>query len=293
VQWGKRVKSIQHDDHGVSVQFEDGSSAKGDLLIAADGINSVVREQLLQKPAQELLNVVPLATIVGQLQLSGEEFKRQLALGHSGYMLIRPDLGFIGFAGLHYVHPGGLSANYYWNFLETDDNVGDPDHWLRKATQQEKRDHVLKHIKKLSPKFREIFEMTKPEDIQHEMRVWRDLELDPRIVPECRVILMGDAAHAMVPFRGEGGYHTLVDTIVLTKVLGEMARTGSYKDITRVKSAVGDFTRSMLKRAGQAVRDSRNLHADAQRFGADGKPLTLKMVPLPDVEIRLGTVAVN
>jgi 2-polyprenyl-6-methoxyphenol hydroxylase-like FAD-dependent oxidoreductase len=287
VQWDKRVKTIHHSDDGVSVQFEDGSSAKGDLIVAADGINSVVREQLLNKSAKELLNVVPLATIIGQLELSGEDFKRQLALGHSGYMLIRPDLGFIGFGGLHYVHPDGLSANYYWNFLETDHNISDPNHWL----QQEKLDHVLKQTKALSPKFRDIFEMTKPEHIQHETRVWRDLELDQRIVPECRVILMGDAAHAMVPFRGEGGYHTLVDTIVLSKVLGEMAQSGAYKDITRVKGAVGEFTRSMLKRAGQAVRDSRNLHTDAQRFGADGKPLTLKMVSLPDSEIRLGAVA--
>ncbi|KAI2474455.1 Aromatic-ring hydroxylase [Pyrenophora tritici-repentis] len=288
---GQAVKAIQHDDRGASVQFEDGSSAQGDLIVATDGINSVVREQILHKPANQLLNVVPLATIVGHLQLSGEAFKRQLALGHSGYMLIRPDLGFIGFGGLHYVHLDGLSANYYWNFLETDHDIGKPDHWLQKATQQEKLDHVIKRVQKLAPKFREIFEMTKPEHIQGETRVWRDLELDPSIVPECRVILMGDAAHAMVPFRGEGGYHTLVDTLVLSKVLGQMAQSGDYKDIARVRSTVGDFTRAMLKRAGQAVRDSRNLHADAQRFGPDGKPLTLKIVPLPDTEIRLGTNA--
>ncbi|KAF1935371.1 FAD/NAD(P)-binding domain-containing protein [Clathrospora elynae] len=274
--WGfQGSRIIEHNDNGVSVQFEDGSSAQGGLIVAADGINSVVKEQLLHKPAKELINVVPLATIVGQLQLSGEAFKRQLALGHSGYMLIRPDLGFIGLGGLHY----------------TDHNISDPDHWLRKATQQEKRDHVLNHVQKLSPKFREIFEMTNLEDIQHETRVWRDLELDPCIVPECHAVFMGDAAHAMVPLRGERGYHTLVDTIVLSKVLGEMSRSGNYIDIARVKSTVGDFTRSMLKRAGQAVRNSRNLSADAQRFEADGKPLTLKMVPLPDVEIRLGTVA--
>lgn len=41
VQWGKRVRRIEHDDHGVLVYFEDGGSAKGDILIGADGINSV------------------------------------------------------------------------------------------------------------------------------------------------------------------------------------------------------------------------------------------------------------
>ncbi|KAL8954810.1 MAG: hypothetical protein Q9193_007073, partial [Seirophora villosa] len=32
IQWGKRVQRIEHDDKGVSVYFEDGTSAKGDIL---------------------------------------------------------------------------------------------------------------------------------------------------------------------------------------------------------------------------------------------------------------------
>lgn len=92
----------------------------------------------------------------------------------------------------------------------------------------------------------------------------------------------------MTPFRGEGGYHTLVDTLVLGKVLGRLEGSGKYKDIAAVREAVDEYSRAMLKRAGQAVRDSRNLHADAQRFGPDGKPLVLEIVPLPDVEIKLG-----
>lgn len=41
IQWGKRVKYIEHDDDGVSAYFEDGTSARGDILVGADGINSV------------------------------------------------------------------------------------------------------------------------------------------------------------------------------------------------------------------------------------------------------------
>ncbi|KAI0172768.1 FAD/NAD(P)-binding domain-containing protein [Hypoxylon sp. FL1284] len=286
VQWGRRVERIEHDDDGVSVHFEDGGSAKGGILVGADGINSIVRQHLLNRPATDLLNVVPLATVVGQLELSGEAFKRQLALGHSGSMLIRPDLGFIGFAGLHYVHADGKSACYYWNFMQTDHDIGKPDHWLQKATQQEKLDLVLQFIQQLSPEFREIFEMTRAEQIQQNTHVWRDLELEGVGLPGGRVILMGDAAHAMTPFRGEGGYHTLVDTLVLGKVLGELESSGSFKDITAVQQIISEYHKAMLKRAGQAVRDSRNLHADAQRFGPDGKPLVLKIVPLPDIEIK-------
>ncbi|KAL9033109.1 MAG: hypothetical protein Q9180_006128 [Flavoplaca navasiana] len=288
VQWGRRVERIEHDNDGVTIYFEDGGSAKGDILVGADGINSVVRQHLLGRPAAELLNVVPLATVVGQLELSGEAFRRQLALGHSGYMLIRPDLGFIGFAGLHYVHPDGLSARYYWNFMQVDPSIADPDHWLKTASQQEKLDFVLGSIQGLSPKFREIFEMTKAEHIKQETHVWRDLELESLGLPEGRVILMGDAAHAMTPFRGEGGYHTMIDMFILSEALGELHSTGRFKDIVAVQQAAAGYNRDMLKRAGRAVRDSRNLHADAQRFGPDGKPLVLEIVPLPDVEIVLG-----
>lgn len=248
----------------------------------------LVREHLLHRPAADLLNVVPLATVVGQLELSGEAFKRQLALGHSGYMLIRPDLGFIGFAGLHYVNPDGLSGRYYWNFMETDHDVAKLDHWLQKASQQEKLDYVLRSTQKLSPRFHEIFEITRPENIRKETHVWRDLELENVGLPAGRVILMGDAAHAMTPFRGEGGYHTLLDTLVLGNRLGELERSGDFSDISAVQEVVAEYNSAMLKRAGQAVRDSRNLHADAQRFGPDGKPLILKISPLPDMDIRLG-----
>lgn len=40
IKWGKRVSRIVHDDHGVEAFFEDGTSAKGDILVGADGINS-------------------------------------------------------------------------------------------------------------------------------------------------------------------------------------------------------------------------------------------------------------
>lgn len=41
VQWNRRVRRVEYDDEGVTVHFEDGGSAKGDILIGADGINSV------------------------------------------------------------------------------------------------------------------------------------------------------------------------------------------------------------------------------------------------------------
>ena len=204
-------------------------------------------------------------------------------------MCIRPDLGFTSFVGLHYVLPDGFSGRYYWNFMQPDPDVSSPQHWLQTASKQEKLDYILRSIAILPPQLCEIFEVTPVDEIKSESFVWRDLELES--LPAGRIILVGDAAHAMTPFRGEGGYHTLIDTLILGKILAELDTGAKFQDVGAVKQAVTGYNDEMLKRGRQAVRDSRNLHGNATRVGPDGKPLIVEMMSLPDMEIMLGAEA--
>jgi 2-polyprenyl-6-methoxyphenol hydroxylase-like FAD-dependent oxidoreductase len=43
---GARLASVEDGPHGVTARFTDGSTATGDLLIGADGLNSTVRESI-------------------------------------------------------------------------------------------------------------------------------------------------------------------------------------------------------------------------------------------------------
>jgi 2-polyprenyl-6-methoxyphenol hydroxylase-like FAD-dependent oxidoreductase len=47
VEWGRVVTGVTENPDGVVVWFADGSSATGDVLVAADGVNSVIRAQVL------------------------------------------------------------------------------------------------------------------------------------------------------------------------------------------------------------------------------------------------------
>ncbi|KUM65543.1 hypothetical protein ACN42_g1533 [Penicillium freii] len=163
-------------------------------------------------------------------------------------------------------------------------DVSDPNHWLQTASPQEKRDRVLKAIGGMPAELREIFEQTPVEGIHPESHVWRDIELDS--LPFDRVILVGDAAHAMTPFRGEGGYHTLIDTLLLGNIFSDMNTGAKFKDPAAVREIIACYNQEMLQRGRKAVQDSRNPWKC--RVSWAGKPLVVEMVPLSDLEIKLG-----
>jgi hypothetical protein len=246
-----------------------------------------VRENLIQRTSDEVLKLVPIAAIVGELDLSGEAFKRQLALGHSAYIFVSPDLGFWNFGGLHHVYPDGVSGRHYWMYMEPDPNVAEPNHWLQTATREEKLNYVLKNVSKMPPKFREIFESTPATGIKQEPHIWRDMELES--LPAGRVILVGDAAHAMTPFRGEGGYHTFIDCLQLSRILGKIDST----DIAAVKEAVAGYNAEMLERGVEAVRNSRGEQGDRKAQDRKSKVVSAmqEAKPLPESEIVLEAIA--
>ncbi|KAB8346349.1 hypothetical protein FH972_023393 [Carpinus fangiana] len=70
VQWNSAVQSIDLSASPISIKLEDGRCISADILIAADGVHSVVRKSLLP---DELLEVMPYAVINGRANLSFRE----------------------------------------------------------------------------------------------------------------------------------------------------------------------------------------------------------------------------
>lgn len=128
-----------------------------------------------------------------------------------------------------------------------DPNVAEPNHWLEDAGQRDKLDHVLKSVAALPPEFREIFESTPASGIK-EPYTWHDLQLGQSSLPTGRVVLLGNAAHTMTPFMGEGGHHALIDALKLSTLLGRLHESDTDSCMDNIKATVAKHNVKMLQR---------------------------------------------
>ncbi|KAI0096084.1 FAD/NAD(P)-binding domain-containing protein [Nemania sp. FL0031] len=279
IQWNKRLQRVEDDGKQVTVHFEDGTSASGDILVGADGINSVARQHLLGRPNEEILNSIQLSCIWGETKLSGEAFERQLSLGHSAYIYVPEKSGYFIWVGLNNVN-SDLSGNYYWCFAWEDD-VSRPDHWLKDSSATMKHDYVLKNIQWLEPKFREIYQLTQADGILPGMAVYRDADISS--LPAGRIILIGDAAHPMTPFRGEGGVNAIMDALNIAPAFSHI----DLKDPTNIGLVLAPFQQEILERGSAAVKLSRNAGRNNQQvqnaivnWGHVAKPIAEESVSL-------------
>ncbi|KAI8963571.1 putative monooxygenase [Daldinia sp. FL1419] len=263
VQWGKRPTQIEHVQDEIRLHFEDGTTATGDILIGADGVNSFVREHLLGVPNNQLLQLIPNCMIRGETTLSGEAFERQLSLGHSAYVAgDTVSQNYFLFVGLNEVSPDGKSGRYYWFTAEKDPTIANEDHWARSASQEELYDYVTKLTSTLDPKFSEVVRLTPVDGVERKPFLIRDAEIEH--LPVGRITLLGDAAHPMGPFRGEGGVHAFRDALNLTKAIGQL----TSNDTSEIEALLGHYQTEMLQRGVRAVKASRGQYA-MQTIGDD------------------------
>ncbi len=169
---------------------------------------TTVREHVLGRANDTILEPVGLVIISGEPQLSGAALARQLQLGHSAWITFGP--GFHLFNGLNEVSADGDTGSYYWLLYLPDPNPTDPGHWLRTATREEKYEYVLKKIGGIDEKFQEGVKAGGAEVISDNFSLYYDAVIES--LPVSRVTLLGDAAHPLTPCES---YSPLSDVIPL------------------------------------------------------------------------------
>jgi 2-polyprenyl-6-methoxyphenol hydroxylase-like FAD-dependent oxidoreductase len=275
VEFDKKFLRYQNNEDGsVTVFFEDGTHATGEVLIGADGASSRLRQQRLPDAKLEDTGIVSIGGKVALTEesralLSDKVFHGvSLVMAPKGYGAILHVMEFkwdraglkTGVGGndaaLISHWPGLLYDNtqdyIMWGVWGARKNLpADPaslpgDDLLRIAAEM---------IRAWHPGMRRLIELTDPTTV-FRVNIRTSVPVSPWAT-SC-VTLLGDAIHTMTPGRGVGANTALRDAALLCRRLTEV-RDGTKP----LFEALHEYEAEMLKYSAEAVLESRK-QMDAQ-----------------------------
>lgn len=192
IQYGKRLISFEEDNKGVTVFFEDGSIAHGDILVGADGANSPVRSQLLNGFKAD---TSPFIMFFGNVVLPKPQYEVVLKHSTNGIIIGGPNIKGYLFL-LDYVEND--SAEFNWNISWRADNYEEQYAKWQSGSPEDQLDMLTQLLNGWPPEVVQSISQTKAPDVQiPPMRLFETV-LPQEGLPRGRVTLIGDAAHSMV-----------------------------------------------------------------------------------------------
>jgi 2-polyprenyl-6-methoxyphenol hydroxylase-like FAD-dependent oxidoreductase len=200
IRLNKRASRFYEDANCVTLHFTDGTSARGDLLIGADGLKSVVRKQIVgETPANYTGDAAWRITVPTERLPAGLiEPAMTLFLGPGGH------------AVFYYLRSGRL-VNFV-GIVETDEVMEES--WTVKLPWERlKADYQGWH-----PIVQTVIDAA-DRDQCFRWSLHNRLPIDNWST--ARATLLGDAAHATLPYLAQGAVMAIEDGAVLSRALGQ------------------------------------------------------------------------
>ena len=193
---GCRIERFDQDDDGVTITFADGSTATGDVLIGADGIHSTVRGQMFGTELPRYTGNVAWRGLVPAERVA------HLDVAKVAGVWMGPDRSIVQY----YIAAG---KTFNWIGISRSEQPA-RESWLAAGRIED----ALAEYAGWHDTIRTIIAATP--------RVLRQALYDREPLPDWRigrVVLLGDAAHPMMPFYAQGAAQSIEDAYVLAGCL--------------------------------------------------------------------------
>jgi FAD-dependent urate hydroxylase len=232
IRFGWRCTGYRQHPPGVTALFEGSREEAGDYLVACDGVGSPVRAQLLGDDRHYL----GLTSIVGDAPVGLDD-----PLLRGGYLMMLGDAGDSVFC---YRERGGVHVSYTSHVGSEDELAA-----LDQAALLERVQRATAAWHQPAPALAAALD-------RESLVVGGFYDRDPVTrVRDGQVWLLGDAAHPMSPYRGQGANMAMVDAwhMALTLAVAD--------DGTRGTAAMAMLERDIAGRGRKAVLASRKAAA--------------------------------
>ena len=221
-----RVQQVEQDATSVTVTDQHGRTHRGQALIGADGVKSVVRQQFVGDPARVTGHVVYRAVV------DKADFPADLQW-NAASIWVGPNCHLV-----HYPLRGGEQYNVVVTF-----HSRQPEEW---GVTDGSKAEVESYFQGICPQARQLIELPKT------WRRWATADREPiGTWTFGRVTLLGDAAHPTTQYMAQGACMAMEDAVTL----GEALRVCGQDWAT----ALDLYQRSRVARTARIVLSSREM----------------------------------
>ncbi|MGC4038294.1 MAG: NAD(P)/FAD-dependent oxidoreductase [Chitinophagaceae bacterium] len=233
--WDSHFVSMEEQSDGWLLHFKNGKSFYADIVIAADGANSKIRPYITDiQPFYSgvtaiegnIHNSAVVTPVIHQLLKGGKIF----AYGN-GQVLIVSSKG-----------EGDLT--FYASF-RADEKWATSNH-IDYSDKSQVAAWFKKNFSKWSNSWDEFFENS---IVPFTPRPIYCMPLDQRWETKSNLTMLGDAAHLMPPFAGEGVNMAMLDALELSESL-------TSEKFTTIEDSISSYEIQMCKRAAEAAKGS-------------------------------------